>query len=196
MRQRVCIAMALACGPRLLFADELTTALDVTVQHQILNLLAEQQRDRAMGMVLVTHDLGVVAGRTDEIVVMYAGRAVERAPTTTLFAEMRHPYTEGLLRSIPKTSEAKHTCLNAIHGRPPDPLSPPPGCKFAPRLSLRTGTVLERGTTAHRSRDARALVPCFYPIGTPENRAAYESNCGRPAAPRSCRTAAATEEVA
>ena len=135
MRQRVCIAIALACGPRMLFADEPTTALDVTVQHQILNLLAEQQRDRAMAMILVTHDLGVVAGRTDEIMVMYAGKAVEKAPTAKLFAELRHPYTQGLLWSIPKITQAKHTRLIAIPGRPPNLIDPPPGCKFAPRCA-------------------------------------------------------------
>src|SRR3546814_5469681 len=94
MRQRVTIAIALACGPKLLFADEPTTALDVTVQAQILNLLATQQRERHMAMILVTHDLGVVAGRADEIVVMYAGQIVERAPTRVLFRDMKMPYTE------------------------------------------------------------------------------------------------------
>src|SRR3954463_10252692 len=105
MRQRVMIAIALACGPKLMFADEPTTALDVTVQAQILDLLQEQQRERFMAMVLVTHDLGVVANRTDDIMVMYAGKAIERAPTRTLFAEMRHPYTEALLKSIPKLDQ-------------------------------------------------------------------------------------------
>jgi peptide/nickel transport system ATP-binding protein len=176
MRQRVCIAMALACGPRLLFADEPTTALDVTVQHQILNLLAEQQSDRAMGMVLVTHDLGVVAGRTDEIAVMYAGRVVEKAPTATLFAQMGHPYTQGLLWSIPKTSQAKHTRLNAIYGRPPDLVSPPPGCKFAPRCPYAQDLcheveppLVEHGTPGHE-------FACHFPVGTPENQAAFETN--------------------
>src|SRR5438132_11433501 len=102
MRQRVMIAIALACGPKLLFADEPTTALDVTVQAQILDLLQEQQRERFMAMVLVTHDLGVVAGRTDDIAVMYAGRVADRAPTRSLFEHTRHPYTEALLKSIPK----------------------------------------------------------------------------------------------
>src|SRR4051812_41270266 len=109
MRQRVMIAIALACGPRLLFADEPTTALDVTVQAQILDLLQTQQRERFMAMVLVTHDLGVVAGRADDIAVMYAGRIVEKAPTRTLFAQMRHPYTEALLKSIPKLAQPSHT---------------------------------------------------------------------------------------
>ncbi len=133
MRQRVMIALALACGPRLLFADEPTTALDVTVQAEILNLLQDQQTDRFMTMVLVTHDLGVVAGRTDEIAVMYAGRIVEQAPTHVLFSEMRHPYTDALLRSIPQVENPSHTRLRVILGRPPDLVDPPPGCKFAPR---------------------------------------------------------------
>ena len=102
MRQRICIAIALACEPALLFADEPTTALDVTVQHQILNLLGREQRDREMTMILVTHDLGVVAGRTDDTIVMYAGRVVEQAPTRALFTEMRHPYSEALVQSIPR----------------------------------------------------------------------------------------------
>jgi peptide/nickel transport system ATP-binding protein len=114
MRQRVTIAVALACGPTLLFADEPTTALDVTVQAQILDLLAAEQRDRNMSMILVTHDLGVVAGRTDEVIVMYAGQVVEKAPTATLFADMKMPYTEALLQSIPKIGDPSHTRLNVI----------------------------------------------------------------------------------
>jgi peptide/nickel transport system ATP-binding protein len=133
MRQRVMIAVALACGPKLLFADEPTTALDVTVQAQILNLLQREQRERDMGMVLVTHDLGVVAGRTDEIAVMYAGQIVEKAATATLFRHVRHPYTEALLRSIPTMDAPSHSRLQAIPGRPPDLVAPPPACRFAPR---------------------------------------------------------------
>jgi len=133
MRQRVIIAIALACAPRLLMADEPTTGLDVTVQAQILDLLSTLQRDREMGMVLVTHDLGVVATRTDDIIVMYAGNVVERAPTDVLFSQMAMPYTEALLRSIPRISNPSHTRLRAIEGRPPDLISPPPGCPFAPR---------------------------------------------------------------
>jgi oligopeptide/dipeptide ABC transporter ATP-binding protein len=133
MRQRVVIAIALACAPRLLMADEPTTGLDVTVQAQILDLLSTLQRDREMGMVLVTHDLGVVATRTDEIIVMYAGNVVEKAPTAVLFSEMSMPYTEALLRSIPRIGNASHTRLTAIEGRPPDLLNPPQGCPFAPR---------------------------------------------------------------
>jgi peptide/nickel transport system ATP-binding protein len=138
MRQRVTIAIALACGPQLLVADEPTTALDVTVQRQILDLLQVQQRQRSMGMILVTHDLGVVAGRTDEIAVMYAGRIVERAPTRTLFHDRRHPYTDGLLRSIPRLANQPHTELLAIPGRPPDLVELGPGCAFAPRCARAT----------------------------------------------------------
>jgi peptide/nickel transport system ATP-binding protein len=133
MRQRVIIAIALACGPRLLMADEPTTGLDVTVQAQILDLLSRLQRARDMGMVLVTHDLGVVATRTDQIVVMYAGNVVECAPTNVLFSQMAMPYTEALLRSIPRIGNPSHTRLIAIEGRPPDLIAPPAGCPFAPR---------------------------------------------------------------
>jgi oligopeptide/dipeptide ABC transporter ATP-binding protein len=133
MRQRVTIAIALASGPKLLFADEPTTALDVTVQAQILDLLAEQQRERFMAMILVTHDLGVVAGRTDEVIVMYAGQVVERAPTAELFADVRMPYTEALLASIPSLTTPTHERLRVITGRPPQLIDLPGGCRFAPR---------------------------------------------------------------
>jgi oligopeptide/dipeptide ABC transporter ATP-binding protein len=133
MRQRVMIAIALACAPRLLMADEPTTGLDVTVQAQILDLLSKLQHDRDMAMILVTHDLGVVATRTDEIIVMYAGNVVERAPTNVLFKSMAMPYTEALLNSTPRIANPSHTRLTAIEGRPPDLLNPPSGCPFSPR---------------------------------------------------------------
>jgi peptide/nickel transport system ATP-binding protein len=133
MRQRVAIAIALSCEPKLLIADEPTTALDVTVQAQILDLLAREQRRRRMAMILITHDLGVVAGRTDEVAVMYAGRVVERAPTRRLFKAMRMPYTEALIASIPELEAPPHTPLKAIAGLPPDPTRRGPGCAFAPR---------------------------------------------------------------
>ncbi len=176
MRQRVCIAIALACGPRMLFADEPTTALDVTVQHQILNLLAEQQSDRAMAMILVTHDLGVVAGRTDEIMVMYAGKVAEKAPTAKLFAEMRHPYTQGLLWSIPKVTQAKHTRLNAIPGRPPNLIDPPPGCKFAPRCAYAQDICRAEEPQLRSIDSADHVFACHFPVGTPEGEEAFQRN--------------------
>jgi peptide/nickel transport system ATP-binding protein len=176
MRQRVMIAIALACGPKLLFADEPTTALDVTVQAQILDLLQELQDERFMSVILVTHDLGVVAGRADDIAVMYAGRIVEFAPARTLFGEMRHPYTEALLNSIPKLADPSHTRLDAIPGRPPDIVNPPKGCAFAarchyaqPRCSEEDPQLLEAETAGHFYR-------CFYPVGTPEGERALEIN--------------------
>ncbi|MEY4600422.1 MAG: hypothetical protein RLZZ201_113, partial [Actinomycetota bacterium] len=117
MRQRVMIAIAISCNPKLLFADEPTTALDVTVQSQILQLLSDLRRDLKMSMVLVTHDLGVVAGNTDYVAVMYAGEVVEQAPTTELFANMKMPYTEALLKSIPKIDMKSGQRLQVIEGR-------------------------------------------------------------------------------
>jgi oligopeptide/dipeptide ABC transporter ATP-binding protein len=133
MRQRVMIAIALACAPRLVMADEPTTGLDVTVQAQILDLLADLQRERHMAVILVTHDLGVVASRADDIIVMYAGRVVERAPTRTLFQDTKMPYTRALMDSIPRLADPSGARLNAIAGRPPDLINPPVGCRFAPR---------------------------------------------------------------
>lgn len=135
MRQRVVIAIALACDPRLLIADEPTTALDVTVQKQILDLLATLVAERSMAMILVSHDLGAVAGRTDRVQVMYAGRTVETGPTRAAFTDPRHPYTDALLGSIPSLGNAPHTVLRTIEGNPPDMTRPPAGCRFAPRCS-------------------------------------------------------------
>ena len=133
MRQRVAIAIALSCDPKLLIADEPTTALDVTVQAEILNLLGRLRRERNMAMILVTHDLGVVAARAKETAVMYAGRIVEKAPTLELFARMRMRYTKALFDAIPRIDDPPHRNLNAIVGQPPDPTVPQPGCPFAPR---------------------------------------------------------------
>jgi peptide/nickel transport system ATP-binding protein len=132
-RQRVMIAMALANEPKLLIADEPTTALDVTVQAQVLALLSRLQRELGMALVLVTHDLGVVAEMADDIAVMYAGEIVEQAPTERLFASPEHPYTWGLLRSIPTLDGPREELLTPIPGSPPSPLAPPPGCRFHPR---------------------------------------------------------------
>ena len=132
MRQRVMIAMALACRPRLLIADEPTTALDVTVQAQILDLLRELQAETGMAMVLITHDLGVVAEMADEVAVMYAGRVVERGDAAELFDDPQHPYTIGLLGSIPRLSEERDRLLS-IEGSVPPPFALPSGCRFHPR---------------------------------------------------------------
>jgi oligopeptide/dipeptide ABC transporter ATP-binding protein len=132
MRQRVMIAMALARDPEILIADEPTTALDVTVQAQILRLLADLQAERSMGLILITHDMGVVANTADEIAVMYAGSVVERGPAAEIFARPAHPYTVALLESIPRP-ELRGQRLAAIAGSPPDMSRKPPGCPFAPR---------------------------------------------------------------
>jgi oligopeptide/dipeptide ABC transporter ATP-binding protein len=132
MRQRAMIAMALACGPELLIADEPTTALDVTVQAQILDLLRELQRDLGTAIMLISHDMGVIAEMADHVAVMYAGRIVEQAPVEMLFDAPQHPYTIGLLGSIPRLDHTKER-LAAIEGSVPDPMDPPPGCRFSPR---------------------------------------------------------------
>jgi peptide/nickel transport system ATP-binding protein len=164
MRQRVAIAIALSCEPKLLIADEPTTALDVTIQAQILDLLAREQRRRHMAMILITHDLGVVAGRTDEVAVMYAGRVVERAPTAALFRKMRMPYTEALLAAIPKLDAAPHTPLPAIAGRPPDPTRPLGGCSFAPRCRYADGRCGQEKPVLTAAESPDHQYACFHPI--------------------------------
>jgi oligopeptide/dipeptide ABC transporter ATP-binding protein len=156
MRQRVVIAIALASKPRLLIADEATTALDVTTQAQIMELLRELQRQLGMALVMISHDLGLAASFADEVVVMYAGRAVEQAPTRELFAHVRMPYTKALLDAIPRLERPPHTPLPVVAGRPPDLASLPAGCPFAPRcpkaqdLCRETAPPLEEGSPGHR----------------------------------------------
>jgi len=176
MRQRIVIAIALACGPKLLIADEPTTALDVTVQAQILDLIQREREDRDMSLILITHDLGVVAGRTDEIIVMYAGRIVERAPTKTLFSEMRHPYTEALLKSIPKIEYRSHTKLDIIPGSPPDMVHPPTGCKFASRCKYATTQCESEEPGLAEATAVGHQYRCWNPVGSPEAEAALEVN--------------------
>jgi len=163
MRQRVAIAIAIACAPKLLIADEPTTALDVTVQRQILDLLQREQRERGMAMILITHDLGVAAGRADDIMVMYAGRAVEAAATREIFRSPRMPYTEALLRSLPRLTDPTHSRLSAIPGRPPDLARRSGGCSFAPRCSYRT-TQCDEQQPALTWEAARGYA-CFHPRG-------------------------------
>ena len=155
MRQRVSIAIALACGPELLKRD--------------------------MAMVLVTHDLGVVAGRTDETIVMYAGKVVEQASTNRIFQKTSHPYTEALLRSIPKTDKPSHTRLAAIAGRPPNLITMPSGCSFSPRGPYAQDRCFEEEPPLITNEDGHTTA-CWYPVGTVENQAAWDKNlkAGRP----------------
>jgi len=159
MKQRVMIAMALACRPALLIADEPTTALDVTIQAQILDLLRELQRDLGMAILLITHDLGIVAGIADTVAVMYAGKVVEYAPVRALFQQPRHPYTLGLLNSLP--SEAlRGKRLEAIPGQVPDPFCLPPGCRFHPRCKYRR-EICEREEPALTTKAAGHRAACW-----------------------------------
>jgi len=144
MRQRAMIAMALACRPRLIIADEPTTALDVTVQAQILDLLKEVTRETGSSLILITHDLGVVARYADRVAVMYGGRIVEVAPARELYARPQHPYTSGLMASVPRLDGGGGRRLMPIDGQPPDLASLPPGCSFAPRCR----SILEQCRTA------------------------------------------------
>jgi len=171
MRQRVMIAIALACNPKLLIADEPTTALDVTVQAQILELISGIASEFGTAVMIITHDLGVVAGMTDRVVVMYAGKVVETAPTGELFANPWHPYTLGLLASVPRLDEKRHSELRTIEGAPPDLLSPPPGCPFMPRCAFaraicRTMPPLDpvAGNSAH-------LKACWVDVTDPKEQA-------------------------
>jgi peptide/nickel transport system ATP-binding protein len=145
MRQRVMIAMALSCSPKLLIADEPTTALDVTIQAQILDLLAEMRERLGMAIMMITHDMGVVAETTHRVVVMYAGRVVEEATAEQLFGDPKHPYTQGLIRSIPRidTAAEHKERLEAIAGVVPSLLTPPPGCRFAPRCKFASAKCTE-----------------------------------------------------
>ncbi|WP_067134922.1 dipeptide ABC transporter ATP-binding protein [Microtetraspora malaysiensis] len=164
MRQRVAIAMALACDPDLLIADEATTALDVTIQRQILDLLQEIQATRRMAMIIVSHDLGVVASRTDRIAVMYGGRIAEESATGTLFAEARHRYTRALLGALPTLDMPRHSVLPTVPGSAPDPVGRPRACRFAPRCPAAVDRcrterprLLSQGDSGHR-------FACFVPV--------------------------------
>jgi peptide/nickel transport system ATP-binding protein len=178
MRQRVMIAMALACGPRLLIADEPTTALDVTIQAQILELMRELRDDTGASIILITHDLGVVAEIAHRVVVMYAGRKVEEAPIEQLFAAPRHPYTRGLLGSMPHLGDSVNETgkrLVEIPGMVPSLREPPPGCLFAPRCPnagercTRDAPPLEQHAPGH-------TAACWYPVAAPRSAQAAEAS--------------------
>jgi oligopeptide/dipeptide ABC transporter ATP-binding protein len=160
MRQRIMIAMALACEPPLVLADEPTTALDVTIQAQILELMKALSRRLGVAMLMITHNLGVVARYADRVNVMYAGRIVERGPARALYARPRHPYTLGLLRSVPRLDEAVRARLEPIEGQPPDLMRLPPGCAFAPRCALRTERCLRERPELEPVGDAQ-LSACW-----------------------------------
>ena len=164
MRQRVMIAMAIACDPELLFADEPTTALDVTVQAQVLELLSELRERLGMAMVIVTHDLGVVAGHTDKIAVMYGGEIVEMASTPDLFANTKMPYTEALMESIPRLDRKRGDRLPTIPGSPPDPIAARTGCGFAPRCRYATDKCRNEHPELTDAGNGH-MYRCFFPIG-------------------------------
>jgi oligopeptide/dipeptide ABC transporter ATP-binding protein len=174
MKQRVMIAMALLCEPKLLIADEPTTALDVTIQAQILHLIKDLQKRTGAAVIFITHDMGVIAQICDEVAVMYAGRVVEQGDVVQIFGRSRHPYTKGLLESIPKKGISKKAELPTIEGLVPSLLNPPKGCRFAPRCSKR-----EKLGEADQSRclgeDPRlrsvgdGLVACHFPLGGDES---------------------------
>jgi oligopeptide/dipeptide ABC transporter ATP-binding protein len=161
MRQRVMIAMALACSPKVLLADEPTTALDVTIQAQILDLMAGLNRDLGTAIILITHDLGVIAEVCRRVVVMYAGKVVEEGSVADIFANPQHPYTMGLLRSIPKLGDRVKEKLMPIGGLPPDLLAPPSGCRFKPRCPRRRAKCDEAPPLAEVAPGQRTA--CWFP---------------------------------
>jgi peptide/nickel transport system ATP-binding protein len=167
MRQRVMIAMALACDPKLLIADEPTTALDVTIQKQILELIDDLRQRLGMAVILVTHDLGVIAGRADRVSVMYAGKIAEATSTPMLFANPRHPYTEALFHALPEKAAETRERLLSIPGLPPDLTNPPAGCRFAPRCRYVTDRCRAEGPQL-RGETPDHQFACFYPVGLDE----------------------------
>ena len=177
LRQRVMIAMALACEPKLLIADEPTTALDVTIQAQILALLRDLSERLGMAMLLITHDMGVIAGHADRVQVMYAGRMVETAAAGTLFRRMRHPYTRALLASIPRLSQDSNQPLLSIGGLPPDLSDPPAGCRFAPRCGRATDQC--RTSEPPLSGESQQhLCACWHPVAGPAQAGIAEGAAG------------------
>lgn len=174
MRQRVMIAIALACNPKLLIADEPTTALDVTVQAQILELINGVCSDFGTAVMIITHDLGVVAGMTDRVVVMYAGKVMEMATTEELYANPRHPYTLGLLSSVPRLDEQRHSQLRTIEGAPPDLLNPPTGCPFMPRCAFARAICRRMPPLEALPGQSTHLKACWVDVTDPREQAYAE----------------------
>jgi oligopeptide/dipeptide ABC transporter ATP-binding protein len=161
MRQRVMIAIALACNPKVLIADEPTTALDVTIQAQILDLMVGLNRDFGTAIILITHDLGVVAEVCKRVIVMYAGKIVEEGPSSKLFSNPQHPYTMGLLNSVPVMGDRVKDELQPIGGLPPDLLAPPQGCRFRPRCPRAQAKCLETPPLMETAPGQKAA--CWFP---------------------------------
>ena len=162
LRQRVCIAIALACEPRLLIADEPTTALDVSIQDQILSLLERLKRELAMAVLLITHDMGVIGEHADRVLVMYAGQIIESAPRAELFTQTRHPYTEALLAAVPTVTAGVRHVLATIPGTPPDLAHPAAHCRFVPRCAYATGECAEKMPALQSDAKGHAYA-CFHP---------------------------------
>ena len=176
MRQRMMIAMALACEPALVLADEPTTALDVTIQAQILELMKTLSRRLGVAMLIITHNLGVVARYADRVNVMYAGRIIEQGTARDLYAHPRHPYTLGLLRSVPRLDEARRARLDPIEGQPPDLSRLPPGCAFAPRCTFRVERcVVERPVLRPAGHDGHVSA-CWEIERLPDTTVVAEAN--------------------
>jgi len=163
MKQRVMIAMALMTEPDLLIADEPTTALDVTIQAQILHLIHELQRRTDMAVILITHDMGVIAETCDDVVVMYAGRVVEHAPVYELFERPKHPYTHGLLKSIPRKGQTKDDALSTIEGTVPSLIHPPSHCRFASRCFKRQEMCFKEDPPLE-TKNPGHVAACFFPV--------------------------------
>jgi oligopeptide transport system ATP-binding protein len=178
MRQRVMIAMALSCNPKLLLADEPTTALDVTIQAQILEIMARLSRDLGTAVVIITHNLGVVARYADRVNVMYAGKVVETADAKELYARPRHPYTIGLLKSVPRLDQGKKDRLVPIEGAPPDLINPPKGCSFGPRCAYKIDKCLtEEPPLMAVDGDSKHQAACWV-MPTIESAGAQQVNGG------------------